>query len=567
MGLHWTQQLAKSISTGRPSRALERHLDALLLWLSNPNNPRAAELDRAMGHQPLSRAAATDRAYRMLDALLFASDGQAGAATLGLPEDADLTTAKQRYRRLVQVYHPDHHPDRAAWATQRTDQLNRAFAAYRKAPSARKAHGGARSPGRNAGQRRADSLWTRALETWRVAGEQLWPASWERLQAFLGTLTTANKLILASTVAMLGLVILLSAVSFGDKPKPVPKIIHHRLDTPLDTASNRPPPREAKPRAEEPARIAAIHESPPDKALGSSSLRALTQEPTARPASGLEPATPELSELEPDSDRPSALEQEIASPAPEPASPEVEPEAQAHIARSAASTATEPGPQGAPEPPSPASSTRSDTASAEDAPIADQAPLSTSASTSAHQNAPAPDRTPDLDQPDLDQPDRPRLRIPAANPPAPPAPPTAPEPPLQISQADIATPSTPAVASIPGDCSTVPEVLRRFQQNYQAGTLDQFMALYSPLAKENDLATWFAIRQTYADWFRKTSARRIRFEQVRIEPKSGGDRCAAMALFQVSYLDEQSLLATKSGIIQLLFERNGSDLRILRVRY
>ena len=48
MSLSWTHQIAKALASGRPTLALDLHLDALLVWLSNPDNPRAAELARAI---------------------------------------------------------------------------------------------------------------------------------------------------------------------------------------------------------------------------------------------------------------------------------------------------------------------------------------------------------------------------------------------------------------------------------------------------------------------------------------------------------------------------------------
>ena len=126
---HWTQQLARSLSDGRLTTAFEAHFDALLLWLSNPENPRAAELDAAIRRLGLSRRQASERAYELLDQWLFDHAGPPSLRTLGLPADADPTLAKQRYRRLIQVYHPDRHAAHNDWATRRTERINLAFAA------------------------------------------------------------------------------------------------------------------------------------------------------------------------------------------------------------------------------------------------------------------------------------------------------------------------------------------------------------------------------------------------------------------------------------------------------
>ena len=161
----------------------------------------------------------------------------------------------------------------------------------------------------------------------------------------------------------------------------------------------------------------------------------------------------------------------------------------------------------------------------------------------------------------------PHAEIPAAATPEPPKPPAPPETPLALGTAPAVSNVTAAGTSVATDCQTAPEILSRFQSAYQSSALDRLMALYSPLAKENELATWFAIRQTYAEWFRTTSSRHIGFEQIQVQPIADSRRCALMAVFQVSYLDRQSRLVTQAGIIELLLERKDSDWLILRARY
>lgn len=93
------------------------------------------------------------------------------------------------------------------------------------------------------------------------------------------------------------------------------------------------------------------------------------------------------------------------------------------------------------------------------------------------------------------------------------------------------------------------------------------MALYSPAARENNFDTWSGIRQTYAVWFSQTAARRIRFEQLRVQTTANGQRCAATAFFQVVYLDVRGDLTNQNGVIEFLFEPRGTELLLLRVRY
>ncbi|NEX20025.1 DnaJ domain-containing protein [Thiorhodococcus mannitoliphagus] len=559
MAAHWTKQVAKSLSTGRHSPLLEVHLDTLLLWLSNPEHARVAELDRAIGRLHMSRQEACRRAFRLLDALLFDAAEGTSPLTPGLPADADQARVKQRYRRLVQVYHPDHHPDRTAWATERTDRLNRAFEAHRKRAGKGTARAEAASGRRASREGAAWPDWSKGAAALKDWFDRLWSSAPGRLAAHLRGLGRTQKRILGGLAGGLGILILIIALQPAEKPRIIPKIIHH----PLGESPQVPPIPVLEPGDDqEDAKTVAAPDAD-TQGQTSGPARTLLADQVAPPTAAIPPAR-----------RPNRPQDMPAKDEPAPASAMVQPEA-------------EPGPQEPLEPPD------QPPVLAQEVPRERPSAPDTSAQAS-HQVAETPEPEPEpaqaiaqqptqaeqagavppqprlrpLDASNLSSiPDKPRLSIPPAAPPTPPTPPAAPERPLQISAADVAIPAAPAVASPNGDCSTVPEVLRRFQRYYQAGTLDQFMALYSPHAKENDLATWFAIRQTYADWFSKTSARRITFEQLQVEPTAKGDRCAAIALFQVSYLDAQSRLATKAGIIQLLFEPDGRGLKILRARY
>ncbi len=550
---HWTQDVAKSLSAGRPTPALEAHLDALLLWLSNPENPRAAELDRAIGRARLSRSRGAERAYRILDALLFTASDRPSTATLGLAPDVDPVVAKRRYRRLVQVYHPDRHPERIAWATHRTDQLNRAFDACRKGADGQKTNGGP-NPAR-ADRPAASSSgkgWNKTADALRSGLRAVWPGGWDWLARYAGRPGGTGRLLLTAVVGLIGVSIILGAIGLREAPKPIPRIIHHPLnETPASPVPASSPPAsvitDTEPPAEEPART-------PEH------IQVATAE-NAAPVSEPEPE-PLPVETTTDADAPSepGLPQTAESPPIDATT--------ARPADGAPGIDTEPAPASAAAPPRreavfvPRESPSIDHAEPDQrAPERQAADKAISSTDQADQARLSPTSRIELNVP--------RLAIPAVAPPAEPRPPTAPEAPLIIGSATVAQPTTPAPTppTVPGDCTTVPEILRRFQRGYQTGDLDQFMALYSPQARENDQATWFAIRQTYAAWFSTTSARRITFDQLQVEPVTGSDRCAARAVFQVSYLDGNALLATKAGIIQLLLEPEDGQLRILRVRY
>jgi len=485
MSLSWTHQIAKALAVGRPTPALELHLDVLLVWLSNPDNPRAAELERAIIRQGLARAEAGASAYRLLDQQLFAGDAPPSPAVLGFASGIQAAQAKQRYRRLMQVYHPDRHPDRAVWATRRTEQINRAFAAFERGES------GTARPARRKQQRtRRDSAGAtsrRLPPAWLPSAfRDLIAPAWVWTHDRYIVLTPLQQRLL-NTAAIL--FVLICTITFWPRepPKPVPRIIHHPLGVePMPVPLSVEPEQKPEPEPEKPQSVASIT-------------------PAAKPVPAVRETPPPGVALE----TPAAVDPRL----------------------SAAPTAPEPADRSPAQPV---------TAPIQQQPLADTAPRS----------RPAP-------QPGL----------PSAATPVPPRPPARPETPQAPGAAPAVSGLPLTGASSDTQCRSVPETLRRFQIAYQNGALDPLMALYSPLAKENALETWFAIRQTYAEWFRTTSARRIDFEQIQIQPIADSQRCALMAVFQVSYLDRQSRQVTQSGIIELLLERRDSGWLILRARY
>ncbi|WP_200389485.1 J domain-containing protein [Thiocapsa imhoffii] len=136
---------------------LTEELDSLLIWLANPDNPAVATLDAAIRETGLTRQAAIEQAYRLLDAFLFSGAISDPHQVLGLPPGVDRATAKRRYRRLMLAYHPDRHPGCSTVRSRRTEQLNLAYAALEYAPPGASSSGPAGSAERGATPSRAAS--------------------------------------------------------------------------------------------------------------------------------------------------------------------------------------------------------------------------------------------------------------------------------------------------------------------------------------------------------------------------------------------------------------------------
>jgi hypothetical protein len=496
---HWTHPLVRALSAGRLTPALESHLDALLLWLANPGNPRATDVDQALSHANVSRRQASARAYTLLDQLLFADPERPSPRTLGLPPDADPILVKRRYRRLIQVYHPDRHPTRITWATYRTERINLAFAAHRRG-----VNGWSSRPASTAG---AGPTGESAAPGW------IWPSTWVWLSQSLEMTRSFRGWLLAGMV-LIGL-LSVSAFFAVETPSPsAPSIIGLRVENLLPPAPPLANQMDATQLTAATDRVTVADQPTPDDAT-----EAEPTPPVEQAISSIHPAeTPALTVATPAPETPRPVE------TPRPAPQEIAPTA----------------------PPEPAVATR---------PTAIDQPSAPARETTA----PAPETARIAPEP--------RLAIPPVPPPSPPTPPARPSPPTLASAAAVSAPITPSNAPEAVDCGTVPELLLRFQRAYDAGELNALMALYSPESRENDLVNWLSIRHTYADWFRKTSARRITFDQLNVKPTANQTRCAAIGVFQVSYLDAQRHLATQAGVIELLFERRGADLYILRVRY
>lgn len=129
----WIRKLVAQVWVGQPTPLLERHLDDILIWLGNASHDITRELDHAFARAGLSREDAVARTQRLLDRRLFI-EGLPPHRLLGLPADATAAVVRQRYRRLIQAFHPDRHPARSAWLTQRTELINIAYGHLRHQP-------------------------------------------------------------------------------------------------------------------------------------------------------------------------------------------------------------------------------------------------------------------------------------------------------------------------------------------------------------------------------------------------------------------------------------------------
>ena len=122
----WSRRLALALRDGGPDTVLRADLDRLLLWLGNPQHPSITDLSQACADLGMTPESAAQRAYTLLDELLF-GEALAPHRIFALPASADAAQIKRRYRRLIQAYHPDRHPQRAAELTHYTERIVTAY--------------------------------------------------------------------------------------------------------------------------------------------------------------------------------------------------------------------------------------------------------------------------------------------------------------------------------------------------------------------------------------------------------------------------------------------------------
>ena len=607
----WPQQLARTLANGLPTASLEYHLDPLLIWLGNPDNPRVAPLDAAIAAGGLTRGQAAERAYDILDRFLFDRPGAPPHRVLGLADAGDAQAAKQRYRCLVQAYHPDRHPARAHSLTERAEQINLAYAALERGDrSAETKTPAGASPvpsGGRQGRRRA----ARGGRTPRPdRGDAAPPrATWAaRLAGVPGGARTLEARFFAGLILFCAF--LLASLSYEGTPRP------GRLSGPEGAVAAAaapgstwdaghptvavPTPAPQAPAASVSGRVrvgtatAPGASRPPVDGEQARPHRPIRSLP---PQTGAEPipagAPPERIESAVVPDRivlPSArlgLVGEVVRPlrpgesegrrlsqirvpghaapirAPDPVAPPtdalgepirpVDPPPPSPRQRVAVAAAADPRPPGSEE-------ARPDGGGpGEPSPRLDPAPPSsdtsrrpTEAPPPSLAAAPAPGPV-----------TAPAGSSAGSSGPVTPAPDQSRARAIGSSAKAAAPRAAPAAA---GPCGGAARTLDRFRQAYDAGALERLLALYSADARENQRSGWSAIRQLYADWFGETSGRRMAFHGTAVRT-AGRNRCAVSSGFRVRYRDRTGRPVERSGTIEFLLERRESDLRILRVSY
>ena len=127
--ISWVGLLAESVvREGSVGSLTQENLDRVLAWLSGKEGPTADLISEEFASRSIADDAAKKHVLSAIDSFLFEQQDDDQIISLGLPPDSDSATIKSRYRRLMQVYHPDRALIHGEWLVKRAGMINDAYA-------------------------------------------------------------------------------------------------------------------------------------------------------------------------------------------------------------------------------------------------------------------------------------------------------------------------------------------------------------------------------------------------------------------------------------------------------
>lgn len=125
---NWISRLCEDVQNGQFSTNLtEERFNDVLKWLLGREFIIGEQISRAMDKAYNHEDKARKNTFLALDDYLFVYTDDSPYAQLGLRSNANLATVKTRYRRLIQLYHPDRELAAANGLSNRAEKINRAY--------------------------------------------------------------------------------------------------------------------------------------------------------------------------------------------------------------------------------------------------------------------------------------------------------------------------------------------------------------------------------------------------------------------------------------------------------
>jgi hypothetical protein len=497
-------------------------LDALLGWLMRPDVDAWAPLNVALRACGVSREQAVAQAFALLDACVMDADTETPERVLGLRRDADPEVIKQRYRRLIAVYHPDRHADGGRDLNARTDRINRAYRALQRRQSEPAREWPLWTP--SARSRASQSIAAHAPPAVDPQGAGIARQVRAR-RADLGIAGEASRVQRRLVQAMMAGCALLVVILIVDRATTeFVAVDAQSTDVPqLGLDEGRHAPVEAAAGmsvlADAPSALGAV-----DAASGHQAAVALLSfKETSGQPSGMEGGPESVSLI-----GPSGAHAPVEAPVD-------------RVAADALGLAV--------SPPGPHSGVERDVATASSLlsgpMIGDAAPLgmgSESASPVTGSAASSPTRG--QDQTDATAPVASSVARPA--------------------QARSSIASTESAGGDP--CSGATSVLSELRRAYQGRSADRLARLFTPAGRDRHARGREAIRALYSTWFAETRDQEIRFTALSMRSPGEG-RCRVAAQFELSYRDASGRARSQSGGMVVLLARTSGHMLIDELAY
>ena len=124
----WGEQVARSLKIGYPDQALLFHLEELLSWHRRILKDGVTEYDQEiLGDISVQEFGILFE--NLIDRLLFQGMGDGERL---FPNNTNLRAAKDRYRKLMKLFHPDTGANSEEWLNFRAERVNSLYAEFKK---------------------------------------------------------------------------------------------------------------------------------------------------------------------------------------------------------------------------------------------------------------------------------------------------------------------------------------------------------------------------------------------------------------------------------------------------
>lgn len=126
---NWAPKFLECLNAGRADPVLWENFDAVLSWLGSESFEHilaeAGYAEQNSDQQPGCQR----QVVELIDQLVIANPESYAQL---FPVELEQAKAKQRFRKLMGVFHPDRGNKREAWLNYRSERVNKAYRTYRK---------------------------------------------------------------------------------------------------------------------------------------------------------------------------------------------------------------------------------------------------------------------------------------------------------------------------------------------------------------------------------------------------------------------------------------------------